>query len=99
MKTLFRKFMVKNFVGLSGFYFTWRGQKRCVTWMKVGPRFFIAFLLMIALPALLGSETISLIGAGVWLVAVIAVSYYAKKHPLTIEEANDFEKQGYDHLK
>ena len=99
---MFRKFMIKNFVGLDGFVFRWGHKKVSVTWLKGGPKFYLYLVIVVGIPTILfhiyneAYEWIPIIPAALFVIAFEFVKYYSIKHPLTLEEVNDLEKQGYE---
>lgn len=94
--------MVKYFVGLNGFCFKWRGKEYSLAWMKAGPKFYAFVVLAVGVPTVLFHvynpqyEWIPIIPAAMFVGAFEFLKYYSMKYPLTMEEANEIEKQGYD---
>jgi hypothetical protein len=96
----YRKFMVKNFVGLGGVKLATMGKDgkfkpaRTISWLKAGPRIFLVFLLYGILKLITG------VFLTIWEIPMLALVafclyagfIYAQKYPLEEWEKNDVEK-------
>ena len=96
----YRKFMVKNFIGLGGVKLATMDKDgkfkpaKTISWLKSGPRTFLAFVLYGVFKIITGDSftilDITLLALVVF--CLYAGFIYARKHPLEEWEKNDVEK-------
>ena len=99
--TGFRKFMVRNFVGLNGVRIRLFGKRYTVSWMKGAIFFYLFLVIFVGVAELLLTryypklDWLPFIPAIIFVGIFETVKLYTIKYPMTKDEANWVEKQGY----